>query len=60
MRRRQFFNIKRKSGKGTINSEVVVFPLEKREGSQLDLINTTKPSVDKNTSILQSLGDVPT
>jgi len=58
--RSQFFNIKRKSGKGTINSEVVVFPLEKREGSQLVLINTTKPSVDKNTSILQSLGDVPT
>lgn len=57
--RSPFFNVKRKGGKDAINSEMM-FPLEKRKGSQLDLIKTSKPSVGKNTSILQGSGDVPT
>lgn len=47
MRRSQFFNIKRRGGKDTINSEMMMFPLEKKEGSQLDLLKTSKPSVGK-------------
>lgn len=58
--RSPFFNVKRKGGKDAINSEMMLFPLEKRKGSQLDLIKTSKPSVGKNTSILQGSGDVPT